>query len=341
MFLRGNHCDYKNLEIDNDNLLALPEDGSITDQLPACEVDEPFFPNPNDIPNGQGLPNADPNELDDENQLPQTAVVPNLLPDQTEIERLQRVLTQATHPVDFNMLSVPSVADDPISEWDSKPVFRMAFPGLFPFGQGDFYEPREEVISLGDWIRHLLKYKDGRFARHSRFRYYAFNHLLRMQSKQHSSYVCKKLNGKNITFQDLEERVREGKADLANHIVRSAELLRGTRPFWAARGRELEAMVLNLNAPHLFITASAADLQWFDLHAQMPGFERHSERTEHEQYRAASDNLTHNPHIAAKYLTCRFELFLKHVICKVFKVRDHWYRYEWQARGSGHVHSFL
>ena len=123
VFLRGNHCDYKNLEIDNDNLLALPEDGSITDQLPACEVDEPFFPNPNDIPNGQGLPNADPNELDDENQLPQTAVVPNLLPDQTEIERLQRVLTQATHPVDFNMLSVPSVADDPISEWDSKPVF--------------------------------------------------------------------------------------------------------------------------------------------------------------------------------------------------------------------------
>ena len=341
VFLQGNHCDYKNLEIDNDNLLALPEDGSITDQLPACEVDEPFFPNPNDIPNGQGLPNADPNELDDENQLPQTAVVPNLLPDQTEIERLQRVLTQATHPVDFNMLSVPSVADDPISEWDSKPVFRMAFPGLFPFGQGDFYEPREEVISLGDWIRHLLKYKDGRFARHSRFRYYAFNHLLRMQSKQHSSYVCKKLNGKNITFQDLEERVREGKADLANHIVRSAELLRGTRPFWAARGRELEAMVLNLNAPHLFITASAADLQWFDLHAQMPGFERHSERTEHEQYRAASDNLTHNPHIAAKYLTCRFELFLKHVICKVFKVRDHWYRYEWQARGSGHVHGFL
>ena len=61
-----------------------------------------------------------------------------------------------------------------------------------------------EVISLGDWMRHLLKYKDGRFARHSGFCYYAFNHLLRAQSKQHSSYVCKKLNGKDITFQDLE-----------------------------------------------------------------------------------------------------------------------------------------
>ena len=25
----------------------------------------------------------------------------------------------------------------------------------------------------------------------------------------------------------------------------------------------------------------------------------------------------------------------------MFKVRDHWYRYEWQAHGSGHVHGFL
>ena len=44
-FLRANHPDYRNLEIDKDNLLALPEDGPITEQLPACEVDEPFFPN--------------------------------------------------------------------------------------------------------------------------------------------------------------------------------------------------------------------------------------------------------------------------------------------------------
>ncbi|KAA6414339.1 MAG: hypothetical protein FRX48_02702 [Lasallia pustulata] len=138
-----------NLEIDEDNLLALPEDGPITEQLPAREVDEPLFVNLDDIPNGQELSNSDPNELDDENQPSQTAVVPNLLPDQTEMERLQQALTQATRPVDFNMLSMASVADDPVSEWDSKPVFRMAFPGLFPYGRGDFYERRGEVIGGG------------------------------------------------------------------------------------------------------------------------------------------------------------------------------------------------
>ena len=93
VFLRANHPDYRNLEIDEDNLLALPEDGPITEQLPAREVDEPFFPNLDDIPNSQELPNAGPNELDDENQPPQTAVMPNLLPDQMEMERLQQALT--------------------------------------------------------------------------------------------------------------------------------------------------------------------------------------------------------------------------------------------------------
>ena len=116
VFLRANHPDYRNLEIDEDNLLALPEDGPITEQLPAREMDEPFFPNMNDVPNGQELPNTDANKLDNENQPPQTAVVPNLLPDQMEIERLQQALTQATRPVDSIMLSMASVADDPISK---------------------------------------------------------------------------------------------------------------------------------------------------------------------------------------------------------------------------------
>jgi hypothetical protein len=32
---------------------------------------------------------------------------------------------------------------------------------------------------------------------------------------------------------------------------------------------------------------------------------------------------------------------MKHVICPPFRVKDFWYRCEWQERGSGHVHGFL
>ena len=116
MFLQINHCDYKNLKIDKDNLLTLSEDNSITDQLPACEMNEPFFSNLNNILNGQSLLNTDLNKLDDENQSLQTAVMSNLLSDQTEMKCLQWVLTWATHSVNFNVLSVTSVADDSVSE---------------------------------------------------------------------------------------------------------------------------------------------------------------------------------------------------------------------------------
>ena len=48
-----------------------------------------------------------------------------------------------------------------------------------------------------------------------------------------------------------------------------------------------------------------------------------------------------HPHIVADYLERRFILFFKEVLCKIYNVADHWYRFEWQARGSGHIHGFL
>jgi hypothetical protein len=47
------------------------------------------------------------------------------------------------------------------------------------------------------------------------------------------------------------------------------------------------------------------------------------------------------PHIVAHYLDIRFRAFLQHVIGPYLGVTDHWFRYKWQHRGSGHVHCLL
>jgi len=57
---------------------------------------------------------------------------------------------------------------------------------------------------------------------------------------------------------------------LADHVARLAEHLCGTRPYWQACRCELMAMVKDLKCPHVFVTASAADIQWKDLHHYMP-----------------------------------------------------------------------
>lgn len=48
-----------------------------------------------------------------------------------------------------------------------------------------------------------------------------------------------------------------------------------------------------------------------------------------------------NPHLAASYLDERLKLFMKYILVPTLDVTHFWYRYEWQERGSGHVHGFL
>ena len=63
---------------------------------------------------------------------------------------------------------------------------------------------------------------------------------------------------------------------------------------------------------------------------------------EKARYDRCVDNLTKFPHLVASFLQQRVKLFLK-TLSKVgeFEFVDHWYRYEWQHRGSGHVHGYL
>jgi len=49
-------------------------------------------------------------------------------------------------------------------------------------------------------------------------------------------------------------------------------------------------------------------------------------------------NIIENPHIAAWFFNKRFDIFLKDVLIPKWDLEDYWYRYEWQHRGSVHVH---
>src|SRR2546423_6489493 len=75
-----------------------------------------------------------------------------------------------------------------------------------------------------------------------------------------------------------------------------------------------------------------------DLHRFMPRTITPS-TTEQESMRLFSANLNENPAIAAYWFQKRWELFFKHVLQKKFKIKDYWWRYEWQFRGSSHVQS--
>ena len=52
-------------------------------------------------------------------------------------------------------------------------------------------------------------------------------------------------------------------------------------------------------------------------------------------------NVIRNPHSTTLYLHQHFTIFCEEVIEKLMGVVNYWYRYEWQSRGSAHIHGFI
>jgi ATP-dependent DNA helicase PIF1 len=155
-----------------------------------------------------------------------------------------------------------------LSEYDrSRRLLSLAFPTLFPTGAADFVVPRGREVSYSDYIDHLMRYRDGRFARHERFRYVVFNTNMRRQVAGQSTFLLNRHKEQGeVTVEDIEQALaadaRDFKArSILDNVVRSAGQIRGTRPYWNGRRRNLEAYVHALGRPDLFVTCSAADLQ--------------------------------------------------------------------------------
>ena len=119
--------------------------------------------------------------------------------------------------------------------------------------------------------------------------------------------------------------------------MRFGEGLRGSRQFWNARRWELSDMIKQIGSQGLvFFTFSSADLHWPELHKLMPSNKDSTE--EAGSVKSNQQNVIDNPHLADWFFCKRFELFFKYVLKPQWDLEDWWYRFEYQHRGSIHVH---
>ncbi|KAF6528008.1 hypothetical protein HZS61_008310 [Fusarium oxysporum f. sp. conglutinans] len=291
---------------------------------------------------------VEPDEVDQ-------SAVPDLLPEDTEMEALHsRILgEERDEPVPVrqptqHQLEMPDIRRTPVNEFNrSQALLSMAFPTLFPRGQAEFVEPRLRPIKYSDYIQHALRWHDGRFARHPTFRFVVFNTLMRAQARAKSSYFVKQHHQRRgpITRDDLLEAFQNPESadaqQLLNSINRQTAQLRGTRPYWYRKRRELESYAYNLDSPGAFITFTPADLHWRSLYQHLPQFQDWQELPEQQRMGMSSKLLRDNPHIAAWHFYRRFGLFRDIVLKQKFNVTDYWNRYEWQGRGSSHCHGLF
>ena len=70
----------------------------------------------------------------------------------------------------------PTVSSTPVAEYHEK-VLTKAFPWLFPGGIGDFLDSHEKEVSIDVWVKIMITYFDGRFAKDKAFSFFALNYM--------------------------------------------------------------------------------------------------------------------------------------------------------------------
>ena len=254
-----------------------------------------------------------------------------------EIDAVQQQLShQATMPW-------PTVDNEPINEYLAPFLATLAFPTLFPDGKGDPTNPSlRRDIPLGERVKHLLKFgenKNGkwvyRFATHPSFAYWVLNMIQKKRILQQTGMFLKQDPGEaHLTAEELRQIAASNNTNVfISKILRCLSNITGSNAYWHKAKEELKAIIAHAGAPTFFFTFSSADMHWPELHAlfgnqvgdtdtNLPGNKR--------------QNVINNLHIIDCFFTQRLESFINNWLHNSLNVEWHWYRFEYQARGSIH-----
>ncbi|XP_059068385.1 uncharacterized protein LOC131858917 [Cryptomeria japonica] len=273
-----------------------------------------------------------------ENMESQSSFVANIPPALREVEEVFSLL-QLGKGRPTPTLNWPPISPSPINEYTIEGLFAMTFPTVFPKGSAIFKQQCIKEVKLHEYALHLLRYHDNRFGKHPRFRYFILNIRMRHRSQATSSifFQIQQDDSLPTTISDLCQSLKDLPDDkLVDQLMQFTSSIRGTRLFWNKRRGELSDMVIQIGCPTLFFTLSAEDTKWSNLHSIMSS---NAPTNPYAASRWRIQNIVQTPHITAIYMHHRFTTFREEVFEKLLGAKDYWY--EWQHRGSAHIHGFI
>ena len=331
-FLKCHNRFFKDIYISQENLKAIPVDGFWTaDELLLNDVEVaavhedteeavPVEANVEAVENEE-IPDSAAN-LQNETQTYTTSGLMTTALKLLNSELRERLLAEK---VQFPAVTNPQ----PVNEFTRQGYISLTFPHLFPTGEGDYSLARTNTIFLGDYMRHLLMYKDDRFRRDARFPFFACNTTQRWRALSGGRiYLKQHPNEAALSAAEIRQRLQV--PEFIKNVQAYSGSIRGTQAYWIKKRGEVEAMVQQLGMPTFFVTLSAADIRWPEL--------KDFWMVSQEEMRAA---LVADPAVADWFFTSRFEIFLREFFGKRWNVLDSWFRVEYQSRGSPHVHGLL
>ena len=186
--------------------------------------------------------------------------------------------------VKYPRVDPPDVEDQPgqaIRE-DTPGYIARAFPKLFPHGVGDYHCDRgglRRTLRFEEWGRYVMLWHDGRFMRHTRFRYWLLDTMLRvMVPGVQRTFFRTRQACADYTLESLMDKGK--RRELVQQMSTVTNLIPGSIGERRKMRQELEAMVHQVEAetadlgmnggagriPSGFCTLTCSVYKWAQLH---------------------------------------------------------------------------
>ena len=245
----------------------------------------------------------------------------------------------------------PGEGQHPLSLYHDKDAEYLCFPSIFCGQKPLSNDQRSVPVHYSDIVKWELRSVDRRAAQSVPNIF--FKHK-KLQMKQISDKVnlairrCKN-RGKKITAAEARNPAYLDKLvnlDEGYYIFRQ---LRNSPPYLEARKKDIFAMIRQLSLPTWFISLSAADTRWTDLLKMLAKLNNDEELTntdiENMTWQEKTKLVQKDPVTCSRYFDHRVNEFLSTVLksnCEpIGKVKDYFYRVEFQQRGSPHIHMLV
>ncbi|XP_029957163.1 uncharacterized protein LOC115395673 [Salarias fasciatus] len=240
----------------------------------------------------------------------------------------------------------PAEGNSPVRMLSDNSNEAKCFPVLFPLGQKTFHHERNHALTLSRYFNNRIMHADGRFSQNVEYIFFAqfMSEMDRVVSSV--SVALRKGKGDQGSAQ-ISQSMLQDEESLKQLLqfdegFRFLKPIRGTPAFWQSVQKDIFACVRQLGIPTWFCSFSSADLRWQNLLTSILKQEGRVQTVEDLEWADRCELLRRNPVTAARMFDYRWHCFLKEVLMSpsepIGRIIDHFYRVEFQQRGSPHVH---
>lgn len=240
----------------------------------------------------------------------------------------------------------PDIEELPVNEFGDKRIFALAFPWLFPGGEGDV---KDFPGTISTWGKQLLYYEDGRFARDRVFTFFALNYIVRHRNHSSGRFFVNQFH-RNCpdTLEELKEEIERGDSSFVSCLTYYNKRITGSSPFWHEKRQQLYSWInhhveAGNGAPTYFITLSCAEYFWPDIIRLIKERLDLAGEDSSQCYFGSKKLIQYaNDYsiVIQEYFQKRVEIWLETVGKEIFGINHYWVRYEF-APGRGQIHAHL